>query len=77
MCSILSKVDAPLSRHGWLRRQSVISHRLFALLVIAWGAWAQDALAPAFEVASVRVLHTLRPLGVAMAGKDVFDPFKD
>ena len=29
--------------------------RLFALLVIAWGAWAQDALAPAFEVASVRV----------------------
>ena len=51
--------------------------RLFALLVIAWGAWAQDALAPAFEVASVRVLHTLRPLGVAMAGKDVYDPFKD
>lgn len=27
--------------------------------------------------ASVRVLHTLKPLGVAMAGKDVFDPFKD
>jgi tRNA-splicing ligase RtcB len=26
---------------------------------------------------SVRVLHTLRPLGVAMAGKDVYDPFKD
>lgn len=26
---------------------------------------------------SVRVLHTLRPLRVAMAGKDVFDPFKD
>jgi len=26
---------------------------------------------------SVRVLHTLRPLGVAMAGRDVYDPFKD
>jgi len=26
---------------------------------------------------SVRVLHTLRPLGDAMAGKDVYDPFKD
>jgi tRNA-splicing ligase RtcB len=26
---------------------------------------------------SVRVKHTLRPLGVAMAGRDVYDPFKD
>jgi tRNA-splicing ligase RtcB len=26
---------------------------------------------------SVRVLHTLTPLGVAMAGDDVFDPYKD
>jgi tRNA-splicing ligase RtcB len=26
---------------------------------------------------SVRVLHTLKPLGVAMAGKDTYDPFKD
>jgi len=26
---------------------------------------------------SIRILHTLKPLGVAMAGKDVFDPFKD
>lgn len=26
---------------------------------------------------SVRILHTLTPLGVAMAGKDVCDPFKD
>lgn len=26
---------------------------------------------------SIRVLHTLRPLGVAMAGEDVFDPYKD
>lgn len=26
---------------------------------------------------TVRVLHTLRPLGVAMAGADIYDPFKD
>lgn len=26
---------------------------------------------------TVRILHTLKPIGVAMAGKDVFDPFKD
>jgi len=26
---------------------------------------------------SIRVKHTLRPLGVAMAGADVLDPFKD
>jgi hypothetical protein len=26
---------------------------------------------------SVRVEHTLRPLGVAMAGRDVDDPYKD
>ena len=26
---------------------------------------------------TIRVLHTLRPLGVAMAGKDIVDPYKD
>jgi tRNA-splicing ligase RtcB (3'-phosphate/5'-hydroxy nucleic acid ligase) len=26
---------------------------------------------------SIRVKHTLRPLGVAMAGRDIFDPYKD
>jgi tRNA-splicing ligase RtcB (3'-phosphate/5'-hydroxy nucleic acid ligase) len=26
---------------------------------------------------SIRVRHTLRPLGVAMAGEDIFDPYKD
>jgi tRNA-splicing ligase RtcB len=25
----------------------------------------------------IRVIHTLTPIGVAMAGKDTFDPFKD
>ena len=26
---------------------------------------------------TIRVLHRLRPVGVAMAGADTFDPFKD
>jgi tRNA-splicing ligase RtcB len=26
---------------------------------------------------SIRILHTLRPLGMAMAGADAFDPYKD
>jgi tRNA-splicing ligase RtcB len=29
------------------------------------------------HVGSIRVKHTLRPLGVAMAGRDVHDPYKD
>jgi hypothetical protein len=29
------------------------------------------------HAASVRVKHRLRPLGVAMAGRDVYDPYKD
>jgi len=31
----------------------------------------------AAHAASIRVKHTLRPLGVAMAGRDVVDPYKD
>jgi len=31
----------------------------------------------AAHAGSVRVMHTLRPLGVAMAGRDVHDPYKD
>jgi tRNA-splicing ligase RtcB len=26
---------------------------------------------------TIRVKHTLRPVGVAMAGRDVHDPYKD
>ena len=29
------------------------------------------------HAATIRVLHTLRPLGVAMAGRDIVDPYKD
>jgi tRNA-splicing ligase RtcB len=31
----------------------------------------------AAHAGSIRVMHTLRPLGVAMAGRDVFDPYRD
>jgi hypothetical protein len=31
----------------------------------------------AAHAGSIRVKHTLRPLGVAMAGRDVHDPYKD
>ncbi len=31
----------------------------------------------AAHAGTIRVLHTLRPLGVAMAGKDIVDPYKD
>ena len=27
--------------------------------------------------ATVRILHTLKPMGVAMAGENEFDPYKD
>jgi hypothetical protein len=26
---------------------------------------------------SLKILHTLKPIGVAMAGEDEYDPFKD
>jgi tRNA-splicing ligase RtcB len=31
----------------------------------------------AAHAGTVRILHTLRPLGVAMAGRDIVDPYKD
>ena len=31
----------------------------------------------AHHATNVKVLHTLKPVGVAMAGEDVYDPFKD
>jgi tRNA-splicing ligase RtcB (3'-phosphate/5'-hydroxy nucleic acid ligase) len=31
----------------------------------------------AAHAGTIRILHTLRPLGVAMAGRDVLDPYKD
>ena len=30
-----------------------------------------------FHASSIRILHTLHPIGVAMAGENEFDPFRD
>ena len=30
-----------------------------------------------FHEGTMRILHTLKPLGVAMAGENEFDPYKD
>lgn len=47
---------------------------------------AADEAAPAYKRLdqvlaaqgdTIRILHTLRPIGVAMAGPDIYDPFKD
>ena len=61
--------------HDWLRRAGVElrgggtdeSPHVYRRL--------PDVLAK--HAGTIRILHTLRPLGVAMAGEDVFDPYKD
>jgi tRNA-splicing ligase RtcB len=41
------------------------------------GAYKRLSEVLTYHTGTVRVLHTLQPLGVAMAGADEFDPFKD
>ena len=41
------------------------------------GCYRRLADVLAAHAGTIRVLHTLRPIGVAMAGKDTFDPYKD
>jgi len=31
----------------------------------------------AYHANTIKIVHTLKPMGVAMAGEDVFDPYKD
>ena len=38
---------------------------------------AEESLVLDAHAGSIRVMHTLRPLGVAMAGREVYDPYKD
>ncbi len=66
---------SPEMMHDWLRRAGVElrgggldeSPHVYRRL--------PDVLAR--HAATIRILHTLRPLGVVMAGEDVFDPYKD
>jgi len=66
---------SPEMMHDWLRREGVelrgggLDERPHVYRRLP------DVLAR--HAATIRVLHTLRPLGVAMAGEDVFDPYKD
>ena len=41
------------------------------------GAYKRLTEVLAYHEGTVRILHTLTPLGVAMAGADTFDPYKD
>ena len=41
------------------------------------GAYKRLSEVLAHHEGTVRILHTLRPIGVAMAGADTFDPYKD
>ena len=41
------------------------------------GCYKRLADVLAYHGDTIRVLHTLRPIGVAMAGADTFDPYKD
>ncbi len=41
------------------------------------GAYKRLSEVLSYHADSVRVLHTLTPIGVAMAGPDTFDPYKD
>jgi tRNA-splicing ligase RtcB (3'-phosphate/5'-hydroxy nucleic acid ligase) len=41
------------------------------------GAYKRLGEVLAYHADSVRILHTLTPIGVAMAGADTFDPYKD
>jgi tRNA-splicing ligase RtcB len=41
------------------------------------GAYKRLADVLAYHKETVRIVHTLTPLGVAMAGEDVEDPYKD
>lgn len=66
---------SPAMMHDWLRREGVElrgagtdeSPHVYRRL--------PDVLAR--HAGTIRILHTLKPLGVVMAGDDVFDPYKD
>jgi tRNA-splicing ligase RtcB len=40
-----------------------------------WDLQAQEVLG--YHAGSIRIVHRLQPLGVAMASADVFDSYKD
>ena len=59
----------------WLRRKGVVLRG--GDLDEAPQAYRRLTDVLAAHAGTMRILHTLRPLGVAMAGRDIFDPYKD
>ena len=80
--------DAARYRHwaeNWVIQEAP-GGESFADLIRRTGAWfsallgstqPDDCVLAVAHAGSIRVKHTLRPLGVAMAGRDVHDPYKD
>lgn len=60
---------------GWLRNKGV--HLRGGDLDEAPQAYRRLPEVLEAHAGTIRILHTLRPLGVAMAGRDVADPYKD
>jgi len=65
----------PEQMQAWLRERGVMLHG--GDLDEAPQAYRRLPDVLASHAGTVRVEHTLRPIGVVMAGADVFDPFKD
>jgi len=79
------KIDGKRVRQPGLVRHDEMMKWLHAKGVILRGGDLDEApqayrrLTEVLEshAGTIRVLHTLRPLGVAMAGRDIVDPYKD
>jgi tRNA-splicing ligase RtcB len=65
----------PDEMHRWLREKGVLLRG--GDLDEAPQAYRRLTDVLAAHAGTIRILHTLRPLGVAMAGRDIVDPYKD
>jgi hypothetical protein len=74
----VSEYNEQLRRWGFVpkpcKRNPAVSY-LFSSFRSAYRTRLDEVLTAQGE--TVRVLHTLTPVGVAMAGADEFDPYKD
>ena len=59
-----------------LRRRAAARHGLW-LGTLVWVLVSPFVVVIAEHAGTIKVLHTLRPFAVAMAGAGEFDPFKD
>ncbi len=66
---------APEEMHAWVRKKGVELRG--GGLDEAPQAYRRLSDVLDEHASTIKVLHTLKPMGVAMAGADVFDPYKD